>query len=260
MRIGTILGIVVGGLIALVAIVLLGVWLLVNPNDYKPKIQAAVKQATGRDLKLPGDIKLSVFPWIALQVGPASLGNPAGFSDQPFLSFQHADARVKLLPLLGKRLEVGHLEIDGLDVRLIKNDAGKGNWQGFGSSSEAAPTTPAAKPAGASASLEGIAGIKVSNARVSYGTITVQNINLETGTFADKQVVPITLHVDADRGTATEHASLDVKLDLTPDSAAERYLIDALNLSSDVSLAGNPRPIRIVVSAPAIEVNLEAQT
>jgi AsmA protein len=260
MRIGKILGFVVGGLIALVAIVLLAVWLLVNPNDYKPRIQAAVKQATGRDLKLPGDIKLSVFPWIALQLGPASLGNPAGFSDQPFLSFQHADARVKLLPLLGKRLEVGHLEIDGLDVRLIKNDAGKGNWQGFGSSSQPAPATPAAKPVGASASLEGIAGIKVSNARVSYGTITVQNINLETATFADKQVVPITLHVDADRGTATEHASLDVKLDLTPDSAAERYRIDALNLSSDVSLAGNPRPVRIVVSAPSIDVNLQGQT
>jgi AsmA protein len=259
MRIGKILGIVVGGLIALVAIVLLGVWLSVNPNDYKPKIQAAVKQATGRDLKLQGDIKLSVFPWIALQVGPAFLGNPAGFSDQPFLSFQRADVRVKLLPLLGKRLEVGHLEIDGLDVRLTKNDAGKGNWQGFGKSSEPAPTSSAANPS-ASGSLQGIAGIKVSNARVSYGKITVQNINFETGTFADKQVVPVTLHVDADRGTPSEHASLDVKLDLNADSAAERYRIDALNLSSDVSLAGNPRPVRIVIVAPAIEVNLEAQT
>ena len=38
-------------------------WLLVNPNDYKDRIVRAVRTSTGRELTLPGDIKLSVFPW-----------------------------------------------------------------------------------------------------------------------------------------------------------------------------------------------------
>ena len=82
MRTAKMLGIAVGGLIALIVLTLATVWLFVNPNDFKPRLAAAAKEATGRDLKLDGDIKLSVFPWVALELGPASLGNPAGFDTQ----------------------------------------------------------------------------------------------------------------------------------------------------------------------------------
>src|SRR5580658_8878258 len=110
-----------GGIILLIVVGLLAVWALVNPNDYKGRIAAAVKESTGRELHLSGDIKLSVFPWIALELGPATLGNPEGFGEEPFLSFAHASVRVKLLPLLRKRLQVARVDIDGLDVRLRKN-------------------------------------------------------------------------------------------------------------------------------------------
>jgi len=50
----------------LLVIVLLAVRALVNPNDYKDRIARMVKHSTGRELALPGDITLSVFPWIAL--------------------------------------------------------------------------------------------------------------------------------------------------------------------------------------------------
>ena len=52
-----------GGIILLIVVGLLAVWALVNPNDYKGRIAAAVKETTGRELILKGDIKLSVFPW-----------------------------------------------------------------------------------------------------------------------------------------------------------------------------------------------------
>ncbi len=123
-------GVLAGGIVALLGAVLLGVWLLVNPNAYKGKIVAAVKESTGRELKLPGDIKLSVIPWVALELGPASLGNPPGFSDEPFLSFTHANVRVRLLPLLLRHLEIARVEVEGLDLRLRRNAAGRGNWQG----------------------------------------------------------------------------------------------------------------------------------
>ena len=108
----------------LIAAGLLAVWWLVNPNDYKGRIADSVKESTGRDLVLKGDIKLSVFPWVALELGPASLGNPPGFGEEPFLAFNHAAVRVKLLPLLAKRLEIARVELDGLDLRLRKNTQG----------------------------------------------------------------------------------------------------------------------------------------
>ena len=76
MRALRIVGLVVGGLVVLLVILLLAVRLFVNPNDYKDRIAQAVKSSTGRELTLSGPIKLSVFPWLALEIGPASLGNP----------------------------------------------------------------------------------------------------------------------------------------------------------------------------------------
>ena len=107
----------------------IALWLLVNPNDYKGRIEAAVRTATGRDLALTGNIHLAIFPAIALELGPASLGNPPGFSSsQPFASLQRVSLRVHVLPLLHHQLEVGRIEIDGLDLRLLKNAQGQGNW------------------------------------------------------------------------------------------------------------------------------------
>jgi len=262
MRIGKILAIVVGAVIACIAVALLAVRLFVDPNDYKPRIAAAVKNATGRELLLQGAIKLSVFPWIALELGPASLGNPPGFSDQPFVSFQHAAVRVKLLPLLSERLEVGRVELDGLDLKLLKNPQGKGNWEGFGHSEEPAPAAAPAK--GGGGALQGIEGVKITNARVTYENLTLSNLTLETGSFADKRVMPVTLHVDAERGPAdgrpAEHADLDMRFNFSADAEDEMYSIAALNLNCTLTRPGNDKPLRFSVTAPDVAVNLKAQT
>ncbi len=96
-----------------------------------------MKQSTGRELLLPGKLSLSVFPWIAIETGEASLGNPPGFGNEPFLALKRAKLSVKLMPLLKKQLEIGRIEIDGLDLRLKQDAAGKGNWEDWGSSATA---------------------------------------------------------------------------------------------------------------------------
>ncbi len=63
---------------------LVAVYLFFDPNDYKDRIAAAVKQSTGRELLLPGKLSLSIFPWIAIETGEASLGNPPGFGNEKF--------------------------------------------------------------------------------------------------------------------------------------------------------------------------------
>lgn len=260
MRTAKVLGAVVGGLIALSLIALLAVWLLVNPNDFKPRIAAEVRDATGRELVLQGDIKLAVFPWIALQLGPASLGNPPGFNEQPFLSFKHAAVRARLLPLLQKRLEVGRVEVDGLELRLAKNTQGKGNWEGFGrADGGAVPAAGAGTPGSALRSIAGIAGIQLTNARVSYQDITVANLNVETGSFVAKGGVPVSVRFDVERNLA-EHASVDVRLDVSADLGAQRVRVAALNLNGVLTLAEGEPPVRIAVSAPSVDLDLAAQT
>jgi AsmA protein len=254
MRTGRILGLLVGGLLVVAVLVMLSAWLFVDPNAYKEKITTLVKNATGRDLILNGDIKLSVFPWIALEMGPASLGNPPGFPDRPFVTLRHTAVRVKLLPLLQKRLEIARVELEGLDLRLLKNAAGKGNWEGFGES--AGKGAPAAT-SGERALLQ-LPGVKVTNARMSYGAYALENFNLETAPFADG-VVPIALRFDANRGIATEHLTVDSKVDLSS-PAAGRYRFAAFTLLVQMSEAGNSRPIRWNLATPVLNLDLDAQT
>ncbi len=92
-------------LIFLLALVVIP--LVVDPNDYKDQIQNVVKTHTGRDLNLTGDIKLSLFPWIGVELGKTSLDNAAGFGSKPFAAIESVDIRVKLLPLLESKIEVG---------------------------------------------------------------------------------------------------------------------------------------------------------
>jgi AsmA protein len=248
----------VGGIIVLIAAGLVAVWVWVNPNDYKPRIAGAVQESTGRELLLKGDIKLSVFPWVALQLGPASLGNPPGFDAEPFLAFNRAAVRVKLLPLLAKRLEFDRIELDGLDLRLRKNAQGTGNWENFGT--RAAAQQDAASQSGAP--LLQLAGIRVTNGRVSYPGIVVEKFTLESGAFGGHGVTPINLAFDANRGVAGESVTLNAKFDLAADSAMKRWRLEAVNLSGLLSRpgSGDDRPAHWEMSAPAIEVDLAGQT
>ena len=248
---------VVGGILVLVVAVLVGVWLLVNPNDYKPRIASAVKESTGRDLVLKGDIKLSVFPWVALELGPASLGNPPGFGGEPFLAFDHAAIRVNLLRLLHQRLEIDRIEIDGLDVRMRKNAKGKGNWEDFGQSHDAEPK---AQGGGAGAAFEGLAGIKITNAKVSYPGIDIQKFNLETGAFGGAAVTPISISFDASRGVPNETVTVNAKFDVGADADHKQVRLAAVNVSGVLAEPDTGRPVHWEMSAPEIHADFTAQT
>lgn len=78
-----------GVLVVLTALMLVTAKLLVNPNDFKPRIASAVRDSTGRALSLSGDLKLGVFPWVS---GPASLSNPGGLSTAAFVAVARAMA------------------------------------------------------------------------------------------------------------------------------------------------------------------------
>ena len=251
-------GVLAGGIVALLGAVLLGVWLLVNPNTYKAKIAAEVQQSTGRELKLQGDIKLSVIPWVALELGPASLGNPAGFGDEPFLSFTHASVRVRLLPLLRQRLEVARVEVEGLDLRLRKNAAGRGNWQGAETGQPLAKSDE--EHAGAALGLESFANIRIENGRLAYEGITVEKVNLETGSLAADRHIPVNLTFEANRAPAAEQLSLNAKFDLSQDAAQKPLRFSAVHLSGTLNRAGDGRPAHWDLSAPEINVNVTEQT
>jgi len=256
MRTVKILAGLVGGIIVLIVVVLLGVWLLIHPNEYKGRIEAAARQSTGRELLLKGDIKLSVFPWIALELGPASLGNPPGFGAEPFLAFNRAAVRVRLLPLLSKRLEIDKVVLDGLDLRLRKNAQGVGNWENFGQTQKPAPGSDTTQ----SGSFAGLAGIHVTNGRVSYQGVAIEKFQLETGAFGGRGATPVSIAFDASRGVPGESATFNAKFNVSVDAAMKHIGLAAVNFSGVLSRPGAGRPAHWEISAPTIETDLAGQT
>jgi AsmA protein len=258
MRALRVVGIAIGGLIALIIVVLLGIRLFVDPNDYKGRIAHAVKSSTGRELTLSGQIKLAVFPWIALELGPASLGNPPGFSNQPFAAVQHVALRVKLLPLLRKELEIGHIEIDGLDLRLLKNAAGRGNWQDFGSQSATSESTASTSAGGGS--LPELGGVEIEDSRVSYQDMVADHLNLELGHLTSGTPAPVKLKVDLTTSPGSQPITLTGQFDMTLDTAKKQYGITSLELNGTLRPAPTAAALSYEFSAPVLSADLTAQT
>ena len=120
----------------------------IEPNDFKPEISAAVKDNTGRELILEGDLKLSLFPWIGISTGKIALGNAEGFQDQPFATAEESNVKVKLLPLLSKKIEVKRIVLKGLALNLAKNKQGITNWDDLTKSDDSKLITPPATDSG----------------------------------------------------------------------------------------------------------------
>lgn len=220
-----------GAVLAALILLLLAVLLFVNPNDYKDRIARQVRQSTGRELTLQGDIHLSVFPWVALEVGPASLGNPAGFSGPPFASLRRASLRVRVLPLLHHELQVGRVEIDGLDLRLRRDSQGRGNWQQPGEA--AAHEQPAASAGGASGAEKlDLAGLTIRDGRMSLEDLVVDQLNVEAGHLGEGATAPVRLSLRITPGGKATPIPVQASLQLNVEQARQHYVIDAFDLAA----------------------------
>lgn len=231
---------VLAAIVALLVVAGISVMLLFDPNDYREDIEQTVKEATGRELAIEGDLSVSIFPWLAIEVGRTRLANGAGFGDDPFASVESAKLSIRLLPMLLRRdVEVSTASLDGLQLNLATNNSGRGNWQDFIDASDAA----AADAEDASADVGGvnIAGFAISDSKISYddaragSKFVLSDFNLATGSISsDDDVINLDgFSIDAllegvaevPTTFALETASVDI------DTEAETIALDEVELA-----------------------------
>ena len=188
---------VLGGLIVLLVIGAVSFLLLFDPNDYRDDIAAEVKLATGRELIIEGDVEVSIFPWLAIEIGSTRLGNAAGFGDEPFASFERVRLSIRLMPMLiSRKLEVATADVDKLQLNLAIDNNGRSNWQDFIDASEAMATVPVPESGDESESDSGaldISGMEIRDAAIRYsdaqagGSYTLTELNLATGSMTSDE-------------------------------------------------------------------------
>ncbi|WP_462267428.1 AsmA family protein [Desulfobacter sp.] len=106
--------------------------MFVDVGKYLPNIEAMVTRHTGRSFSMGDDIKLSLFPWAGIRLSDLTLGNPDGFGEQPMITVKRFEARVKVLPLLSRHIQVEKFIVASPRIALVKNKAGQGNWENIG--------------------------------------------------------------------------------------------------------------------------------
>ena len=101
---------------------------VVNPDDYKPQIIAAVQTATGRTLTLDGPLRISKSLWPTVEVSNVKLANLPGGTRPDMARAERIEAQLSLPALLWMRLEIIKLTLIGPNI-LFEEVAQKPNWE-----------------------------------------------------------------------------------------------------------------------------------
>ncbi len=190
-----------GGAAALLAAAAIFIVLTFDPNQYKADIVSAVRDATGRELTIHGDLGLSLFPWLGVELGAMELSNAAGFGPEPFAKIGGAAVKVKLLPLFKKEVEVSTVTLDGLYLLLRRDAAGRNNWDDLAGQSTEEKSADDTNPAPALASLA-IGGVNLRDATLIWddqaapARYDISKLNLRSGPISPSE--PVRLDMDFD--------------------------------------------------------------
>jgi AsmA protein len=178
-------------LIVVVALVVLGAGAFgvaafsFDPDQLKPRIEAAVKQATGRDLAINGTIGLAWSLWPTVELRDVALANPPGFSRPAMVTLERLKLRLALWPLLRREVEIGRLELVHPDVRLETDAQGRANWVFTPEQRAAAPAQAAPGPVQPPATTQQSVATTEHPAELSAPMrISVRELVLTDGTIA----------------------------------------------------------------------------
>ncbi len=259
-----IIGILVATVVAVAIFAAIVFVLVFDPNDYKDKISEGVKEATGRELVIEGDLHLSLFPWLAIEMGKTELGNAPGFDDTPFASFDSARLSVRVMPLLLQRqVVVGTAALDSLHVNLQVRKDGTGNWEDFGEAGEAQTEPAEAQTGGPSATID-IASVAVTDAALTYSDAStgdrfeLSDLDLTSGRIAAGEAVPL----DGGFAFKLEPAGLSGRMDMGVVVAfdADAATVSLTDLDIDGRVDGVAEvPATIRFRAPVLRLQTEAQ-
>ena len=232
--------IIAAGVVGLLVSASVAVYLFFDPNDYRDDIAAGVKEATGRNLAIEGELSLSIFPWLAIEVGRTELGNAAGFGDEPFIRFDEASLSVRMLPLIfSQDVAVGTASLEGLVVNLEVAADGSTNWEDFAGTEEAAEAE--APETGSEPTRFDVGSIQIASAGVSYtdrqagSAYSITNLAVNSDGIGAGEPFDLDAEFDftATPGDLAGHVAIRGTTTLTEGTAA--VSIEGLNIAGEIS-------------------------
>jgi hypothetical protein len=165
MRLRTVL-IAAGGLALVLIVFAIVLVRSLDLNRYKGLIADRVRAATGRELKIGGNLGIEIGFSPAVVAEDVSFANASWGSRPDMLRVRRLEVQVALVPLIFRDIRIQRLVLVQPDILLETDARGMGNWSLGG-----APPA-AAKPGEAKGGLVGLAAERV---RIEKGTLTYRD-------------------------------------------------------------------------------------
>jgi AsmA protein len=250
---------VVTGIVLLIVIAVAGFVYTFDANKYKEEIADLAEAVTGRPISIAGDMDISLYPWIGIKINDVTIENTSGFSNKTFATVGQFDVKVKIMPLLQKRLDIDKLVLHRLVLDLEMNGAGENNWSDFAGVSEN-------DNAGSEFGLEGftIGGIDLADASITWVDVNtgkhlkLSNLSLSTQAITKGQPLPVELKAFVESNQPEWQAAVNAKtrLEFKEDSA----VFDARDLKLTVKALLPDTEMENVTLAMVADSKINLQT
>jgi AsmA protein len=257
------------GLILVLVLVIAGVVLFVDPNDYRGRIEQAASQQLGRSVQINGPMELSFYPWLGLEVQDIALANAQGFGPEDMVSVHKAGLKVKLLPLLSREVQVGTLLLEDATFNLAKNAQGKTNWQDLAPQPSQEKTRPESQAGqDSSGSPVGLAALSIEKIRIQdtqlnwldsqAGTqLAIRDVNMDMGPVNLDKPIPFSLTCSIEDEQTGVQSELSITGRPQVDVRNKRFQIDDLDITNQVTgknIPGGKAKIHVQTS---MELNMD---
>jgi uncharacterized protein involved in outer membrane biogenesis len=249
---------ILGGFLAVLVVLSVGavVYVLnVDLNDWKPEIQSAVKDATGRTLVIQGPIEFELGTDTRLKATGITLSNADWGSRPNMVEVDSVEVSLKLFSLLGSTPDITLAHVDGVRAIIEKNDQGVSNTD-FQAAASGDTTSEAQKGDGESHSDGGYDG---------GGDLVLPIIR--DLRIADVQVVMKDPAVGPERvftlteltlGSQSETDPLKLNLDAAYDDL-DLIMSGTMGALQTMTDSNQPTPIDFVGNLAGIDVSINGQ-
>ncbi len=166
-------------LLGLLVLALLLLLILVDFGRFKPQIEQAVSDATGRDFGIDGELTIRVLPSLRVSADNVSLSNAEWGSVPQMAEIGHLSAKVGLLSLISGPPVIRELQLRDVNVLLETDDSGEGNWV-MGQPAPAEPPVEDETEGGALQMPVDIRSAELDNINLRYISSTETGLGLQS--------------------------------------------------------------------------------
>lgn len=239
--------IALAAVLALILVILVVAPFLIPTETYKAQIAEAARQATGRELRLGGDIRLSLLPRLELEAEDVALANAPGASRPDMASLDKLVLRLQVWPLVSGEVKVDRFVLVRPEIHLEIDEDGRSNWE-FGTAPAGAPAQaqeegalapPEAAPRRAGAPA--LHQVSLGDMRLEDGLVTFRDAR--TGDAYQASEIAMTVSLPDLEGPVRADGSLvwnGQKLSLELASENLRGLMAGQPTPLDLALASQP--------------------